>query len=90
MGLCCPLELFFCRFYAKPGKPICESGASRLQNRDIYKENEGFLRIPGQPAKLMNFGVPICVNYVKKKFEIHPIQEGLALMGDCRKLTWLA
>ena len=35
-GLCCPLELFFCRFYAKPGRPICESGAIRLQNRDIY------------------------------------------------------
>ena len=72
-------------------RPICESGAIRLQNRDIEKENEGFLRIPGQPAKLMNFGVPIRVNYVKKKSSKSTLsRRAQAPRGNCHKMTGLA
>ena len=61
LGLILPIGTFFCRFYAKSVRPICESGAIRLQNRNIYNQNTCFLRIPHRPSRLGIFGSP----YVK-------------------------
>ena len=90
LGLILPIGTFFFRFYAQSPRPICESGAIVFQNRNIYTEKQRFLRIPGRPAKLMNFGVPICQNYAQKKSsKSTPSRRARAPMGDCHKLTWL-
>ena len=74
LGLVLPIGTFFFVSTRSPRGPF----VSPVQNRNIYKENDRFLRIPRRPAKLMNFGVPICQNYAKKiRNPVHPGGPGL-------------
>ena len=47
---------FFCRFYVKSARPICESGAIRLQNCNLYKENDKFLRRETEAFQMEEIG----------------------------------
>ena len=47
---------FFCRFYVKSARPICESGAIRLQNCNLYQENDKFLRRETEAFQMEEIG----------------------------------